>query len=161
MKSQFLISVKEHMLTRHSIDFSRLENIEKLDSIDTPDAIVTTNKADLDAAQQFLKSYKSLNKPCLLLIDLLGKNQKTEAPSSGMLMFNGPFKPSHLPRAIAALEEELFHLDIIFTNKKDFIRRFRLVIYFIRFIKIICFAFRFYIGIKQLRIKDKSNDIFI
>lgn len=109
----------ERMLTRHSIDFSRLENIEKLDSIDTPDAIVTTNKADLDAAQQFLKSYKSLNKPCLLLIDLLGKNQKTEAPSSGMLMFNGPFKPSHLPRAIAALEEELFHLDIIFTNKKE------------------------------------------
>jgi len=109
----------EHMLTRHSIDFSRLENIEKLDSIDTPDAIVTTNKADLDAAQQFLKSYKSLNTPCLLLIDLLGKNQKTEAPSSGMLMFNGPFKPSHLPRAIAAFEEELFHLDIIFTNKKE------------------------------------------
>lgn len=109
----------EHMLTRHSIDFVRLENIEKLDSIDMPDAIVTTNKAELDAVQQFLKSYKSLNKPCLLLIDLLGKNQKTEAPSSGTLMFNGPFKPSHLPRAIAALEEELFHLDIIFTNKKD------------------------------------------
>ncbi|XQF89815.1 hypothetical protein ACOBV8_14100 [Pseudoalteromonas espejiana] len=109
----------EHMLTRHSIAFTEFSDINALPKNNiTPDAIVVTNKDDLLAAEHFLKSYDCLNKPCLLFIDLLGKTQKAAAPSDGMLRVNGPFKPSHLPRAISVLDEQLFHLDIIFTNKK-------------------------------------------
>ncbi|ASM49415.1 hypothetical protein PESP_a1276 [Pseudoalteromonas espejiana DSM 9414] len=110
----------EHMLTRHSIGFTGFSDINALPkNIITPDAIVVTNKDDLLTAEHFLKSYDCLNKPCLLFIDLLGKTQKAAVPSDGMLRVNGPFKPSHLPRAISILDEQLFHLDIIFTNKKD------------------------------------------
>jgi len=53
----------------------------------------------------------------LLAIDLLGKSLLPQSSNDNELRLNGPFKVSHLLRGIHLLEEQLFHLDITFTNR--------------------------------------------
>jgi len=53
----------------------------------------------------------------LLAIDLLDKSLLPQSSNDNELRLSGPFKVSHLLRGIHLLEEQLFHLDITFTNR--------------------------------------------
>jgi len=73
----------------------------------------------LAQTRECINTYNSLNSPCLLILDLLGESLLPQNLNDRELRFNGPFKVSHVPRAISLLEEQLFHLDIIFTNREQ------------------------------------------
>ena len=117
---EILKTALEHTLTRFSITFEHFEvcpDIPKYDSF--PDAIVLTDPQMLAQTRERINTYNSLNSPCLLILDLLGKSLLPQNINDRELRLNGPYKVSHVLRAISLLEEQLFHLDIIFTNREQ------------------------------------------
>ena len=118
--NQVLKIALEHTLTRYSIAFEHYEICPKIPEYNNfPDAIVLTNPQILTQTRERINTYNSLNSPCLLLIDLQGESLLPQNINDRELRLNGPFKVSHVPRAISLLEEQLFHLDIIFTNREQ------------------------------------------
>lgn len=107
----------KHMLLRHSVTFECYEELPHTPITDTPDAIVVTDPKMVPLVRKGLDSFLLPNRPCLLVIDLLGKSLLPESTNDNELRLNGPFKVSHILRGIHLLEEQLFHLDIIFTNR--------------------------------------------
>merc|ERR1712228_327072 len=72
---EILKTALEHTLTRFSITFEHYEvcpDIPKYDSF--PDAIVLTDPQMLAQTRERINTYNSLNSPCLLILDLLGKS---------------------------------------------------------------------------------------
>ena len=118
--NKILKTALEHTLTRYPISFDCYELCPSTPTFDNPpDAIVLTDPQLLAQTRQCIDTYKFLNTPCLLNIDLKGKSLLPKNSSENELTINGPFKVSHLPRAMSLLEEQLFHLDIIYTNRDE------------------------------------------
>lgn len=101
----------EHMLERYQIGFvSMIQLADKFDVSQCPDAIVVTDPLFTIQTREHSKELFCSQTPCILSIDLLGKNSLHQKISDNEVTFNGAFKLSHLPRAIQILEEHLFHL---------------------------------------------------
>jgi len=118
--NKLLQSALKHTLTRFSISFDCYALFPSTPKFDNPpDAIVLIEPKILTQTRECIDSYNFLHTPCLLNIDLKGKSLLPKSSSDSVLTINGPFKVSHLPRAMSLLEEQLFHLDIIYTNRED------------------------------------------
>ena len=110
----------EHMLKRYQVGYTLVTHLaQACDGLQCPDAIVVTDPLLIVQTRERIKALFCPQEPCILLIDLLGKNSLHQKTSDNEVTFNGAFKLSHLPRAIQILEEHLFHLGIQLSSSKE------------------------------------------
>lgn len=110
----------ENVLKRYKIAFYSLPNANLMtEESSLPDAIIVTEPELIHQTQTLIERSSKLPLPCILLIDLLGKNSLCKKISDNEVIFNGAFKPSHLPRAIQILEEHLFQFGFELSAFKE------------------------------------------